>query len=67
MVAKQLHLFGGEQQNRKPDGIVYQVKENRWRAELFGGWYVAYGPTKKAAIRSVLQQYYREQEYHEGR
>lgn len=39
--------------------IVVQ-EENRWCALIAGGWWIAYGETKKKAIRNVVTKFERE-------
>lgn len=39
--------------------VVVQ-EENRWCALIAGGWWIAYGKTKKAAISLVITKFERE-------
>ena len=42
---------------RRLIGRVTETRFNGYRATLAGGWWVAYGPTREAAIRSVVSRY----------
>ena len=41
---------------------VYQINPDRWVAEINGGWWVATGKTRNAAIDAVTRRYVAEQE-----
>lgn len=42
------------------DGIpisVCHTDENNWTASIAGGWWIAHGATKEAAVKAVMKRY----------
>ena len=61
---EQLGLFPEEDTHRIRGTVV--KTDRGWCAQIAGGWWTAYGSTRKSAISSVVRQYQKERDYSHG-
>jgi acyl-coenzyme A synthetase/AMP-(fatty) acid ligase len=63
-MAKQLELFRKIEAQRVTMPITVYRDGDRYRAEMLGGWWMAFGDTAEKAIKNVVSRYRKEREYY---